>query len=489
MSEPPAQGSFGPDRISAGIILVGLLLGVLYLLKILLTGGFVSFLFFAVPATFAAWLFMGHNVWWVLLPATLSFGGVFYFGVKIYAHELGLLMCILPLALSIALMKGASQHRPASPKSLYLLSLYVLAHMAASVFVSKSQGGDGIGSIGRVYAHALWPLIFLFAFQRHGSTKYLKHGLVAMYLAALFRALLGVWGYLSPSFRYVPGINFILPGGHTGGGDLRFSALTLLSLSLCFLAMSRPVAAKLFHGLMACLASGLIWFGGGRVSLAMSLVVLGFWCVVQKKYVLLLSVIAAIATMAGVLNATPSLAYSFPRNVRRTLSVLILKKAHSDVHRMVELSDDYHFGLGRAGFRRWTRSIGSALLGNRVHPYSQEFYAATANTDLRIEIASKMGTYESGLWTALAVLGAVGAVLYISLFRAYLSGIIAEVFAGRIHDYTSAFYFLAVSSALTWAAFCWISGHFPSRELMLCGIARIAYYDATGGGEVEQEID
>src|SRR2546423_13422920 len=45
------------------------------------------------------WISAARTGWWLLVPALAGVGGYFYFGFKIYPHELALLGGVIPLAL------------------------------------------------------------------------------------------------------------------------------------------------------------------------------------------------------------------------------------------------------------------------------------------------------------------------------------------------------------------------------------------------------
>ncbi len=120
------------------------------------------------------WATTARGRWWLLVPAAGTLGGYFYFGFKLYPHEVALAGSLLPLILVSAVRsRGAVQQRTTPfPTVLYLLGLYLFAHWLGSNIYNKLDGGGGYGNVTRAYFNAYWVIIFLWAFWQHGSTKY-----------------------------------------------------------------------------------------------------------------------------------------------------------------------------------------------------------------------------------------------------------------------------------------------------------------------------
>ncbi len=176
-----------------------------------------------------AWVTQAKQRWWLLVPAAGTLGGYFWFGFKLYPHEVALAGCLIPLLMTTALRRGNRiENRPPFPTVLYLLSFYLLAHWLGSNIYNKLDTGGGYGNVTRAYFNAYWVIIFLIAFWRYGSTKFIPAALLLSYLAAGARVVVGLFTYFTNGFAYVPVINYVLPGStHARGADLRFSGLAL----------------------------------------------------------------------------------------------------------------------------------------------------------------------------------------------------------------------------------------------------------------------
>ena len=266
-SEPASENPLVNRAVAQWAIVVVAVALVFYLLSSFLEGGFFNFMIPAIPVALFAWMILARGAWWVLLPFALSFGGLFYFGFKVYTHEVGLALCFLPLLPMLAVRRTWKVERAPLPRSAYFLLAYFVVHMAVSLYLCRMEGLAGAGNLVRVYMRGLWPLIFLVPFYAVGSTQYLRGALVAMYVGALFRVSLGVAGVYWPQLLYVPLINFVLPGTYTSGIELRESALFLVPICLCFASIARSRILRVVHVLVAVGAGVGIMLGGGRASM------------------------------------------------------------------------------------------------------------------------------------------------------------------------------------------------------------------------------
>ncbi|MGI8438581.1 MAG: hypothetical protein ACR2NX_17045, partial [Chthoniobacterales bacterium] len=153
-----------------------------------------------------AWVALARRRWWLIVPAAAGVGGYFYFGVKIYPHEVALLGAFVPLGLALAVrLPGTVQKREASfPITMYFLSAYLFAHWAGSNIYNRLQNDPGFGNVSRAYFNALWVILFVIAFWRYGSTKYVRAALWISYIAAFGRLLTGGLTYFSSTCAYIP---------------------------------------------------------------------------------------------------------------------------------------------------------------------------------------------------------------------------------------------------------------------------------------------
>ncbi|MEI6972648.1 MAG: hypothetical protein WCL44_14165 [bacterium] len=440
--------------------------------------GIVVGIVIVMPFIFGSWILFARSQWWTIVPVACSFGGMVYFGFKIFTHELALAMAILALLPYIAMTQVKKSERSPLPVTAYLLFGYLSVHLLVSEYICIKDGMGGMGNILRVYMHGLWPLIFAMILLRYGSTRHLRYVLLAMYIALFGRVALGIISLLAPhNMLFIPFINYVLPGTFSEGMDLRASTLLLSSMALCYSSLSKSGIAKAAHLLVLIPAGYLLLLGAGRISLTVYFGIILFWALLQRKFVLLGVVTVSLALLIGVLNSDPSVIQNADPRVQRTLSILIIESGGTDVHKLVDGRDRWHSDWMRHGRERWLTSPATFIFGNRVHRYDETFTRTWASHAMRVEMAARMGAYEAGLWTVLAVTGIVGAILYLLLFRGLLTDVAAALLSTGIRDHGDAFSFLAVSGALTWLLLCWVSGNFPSLELMFAVIAKAVFDD------------
>ena len=104
------------------------------------------------------------------------------------------------------------ENRRPFPTVLYFLSFYLVVHWLGSNIYNKLDSGGGYGNVTRAYFNAYWVIIFLVAFWRYGSTRFIPAALLVSYLAAAVRVIIGLLTYFTNAFAYIPVVNYVLPG-------------------------------------------------------------------------------------------------------------------------------------------------------------------------------------------------------------------------------------------------------------------------------------
>ncbi len=478
---------FGDRQILGPRVGLGLMtgLGLVVCAAIGLTMGSNSLPIVIVIATIVLaliWVTRAKQRWWLLVPAAGTLGGYFWFGFKLYPHEVALAGSLVPLMITSAIRRsGRIENRPPFPTVLFFLSLYLLVHWLGSNIYNKLDGGGGYGNVTRAYFNAYWVIIFLIAFWRYGSTKYIPAALFLSYLAAAFRVIVGLLTYFTSAFAYIPVINYVLPGStHSRGADLRASGLTLATLAACYFLIQKGFFRKSFHVLIflgSCIA---LLFGSGRTVLVLVCLVPIFAAVLYRRVVPLIFSLLAVATVLVVLNTEPSLLdhVSFP--VQRSASILLFDKAQAVKYGLAESSDEWHENLRVLGFKKWTESWHNFLFGTGIRPYdntiSEAIGGVTTNEDY-LESSAKVGAYESGWWTVIAVTGLVGLVLYLIVLIYLLRRLLPMLLREKVRDHAHAFAFMAVFGIIIWLGLGWTNGGFPSTEIMFGFLALLAIED------------
>ncbi|MDQ3197721.1 MAG: hypothetical protein M3Q46_00810 [Verrucomicrobiota bacterium] len=429
-----------------------------------------------------AWVTLAKNRWWLLVPAAGTLGGYFWFGFKLYPHEVALAGAFLPLCMALAIRRGVTvENRPPFPTVLYLLSFYLLAHWLGSNIYNKLDSGGGFGNVTRAYFNAYWVIFFLIAFWRYGWTKFIPAALMLSYLAAGARVIIGLLTYFTNAFAYIPVVNYVLPGStHDRGADLRFSGLSVATLAACYFLIHKGFLRKSFHFLVFLFGSGALLFGSGRTVLVLVCIIPLSAALLYRKIIPLLFSTLALVVVIVFLNVRPSVLDHVAPRVQRSVSILLLDPAQADKYGLAGSSDEWHANLRALGFKKWTDSWHSFLFGTGIRPYDnairETVIGSTTNEDYQ-ESSAKVGAYESGWWTVIAVTGLVGLIFYLTVLLYLLRRLLPILLREKIRDHQHAFAFMSVFGIVIWLGLGWTNGGFPSTEIMFGFLAVLAIDD------------
>jgi hypothetical protein len=425
------------------------------------------------------WIIFAGSRWWLLMPVAIAFGGTFSAAHKFSTYEVSLPLCLLALLPLIATGKATKINRPALPKAAGFLLLLIVVDWIVSLYISEWRGLAGSGGISRVYFNALWAVVFLITFYRYGITRHLKTILIAVYLASLARVCINILSFFLGEYIYIPGINYVLGGMSPGLTDLRFSALQLVIIAFACLQFSSRTWVKIFHIGMISLSVGLVFLGGGRVSVGMLCAIPLMWALLKRRFGWMAVIGGSLLLIMVIINHRPDFIHNLPENARRAASILIRESSTRwvDQHEIVRGSNEWHRRLIELGFKRWIATPLTFVSGHHVEPYDKEYDALSATTEFRAQVAAKLGSYESGLWVVLGVLGIAGLLLYIRIFLFLLKEPFRELQTHGVVDIPHVFCLWALLEAGLWCVFAWIAGTFPSHELMMAVIAKAALED------------
>lgn len=448
--------------------IIGLLLG---------TNPTVTLIVVIATLTAVAWIIFARDRWWVVIPMAGAIGGYFYFGHKIYTTEVALLACFAPLAIARSIRApGLISTQPfAAPAAMYALVYYLVAHWAGSCIYNGLNGESGYGNVARVYLTPVGLIAFALMFRKYGSTRYIPLALSLTYWAALFRVAAGFAIYFTNSFAYIPIINYVLPGStHSRSADLRASGLVLLSISLCYLLINKRIGYKLVHWIVLIISCVAIAFGAGRTSIILGASAILFAAALYRKVIPFVVSFATVLGVVFILNTDTAILNHFPPGVQRTLSILLLNRTDAAYYGRTTTSDEWHEELRSVAYSRWTQSWNTFFFGTGVRPFdvsTAEYASGITTTAELLEAASKVGAYESGWWTVIAVTGAVGLLLYLVVLLFLLRRLLPVLIKEKVSDHAHAFAFLAVFGIINWLILGWTNGSFPSTEIMFGFIA------------------
>ena len=427
--------------------------------------------------------FTSPQWWWVPVPASFAAGGVLYFGFKLYLHEIMLLVCSLPLFFAVALRyRLFYQFRKVLPWTYYVLGIYLCAHMGWSLAMSRITGEGGMGNIIRHYSWGMWPIIFGFLFVWFGTSRYLKVALGLILGAYLLRVVVTMLSDYIGGFFYIPFINYVLPGSTPGEtDDLRSSGLGLSAFAMVFVLISRKWQFRAFFFVLLGLGGIALLLGGGRVAIAMGLLLPVIAALASKRFTLIVGAGAAALVFISLLNINPALLDRLDGRIQRTLSILVLEKGAVQAHADTVMSNYWHERLRDIAADRWLNNAGSFLIGNRVKKYDTDLIFIYGQQewsfDRAVEQSADVGAYEAGWFTVLANTGIIGLICYAALLIQLGYHAMVFIIRNGVNHVEGATCFIGLYFAGMWTIFGWTFGAYPSFEIMLLLVANVAIYD------------
>lgn len=443
-------------------------------------GNYYSLILVAAISGGLIWAIAGVRIWWFPIFFLPSLGGFFFLGFKIYVHELAVAACIFPLILALATNKRSLIPRKTKVQGLVIILLiYLCLHLLGCLAYNKVMGFGGIGNVMRRYADALWPILFLLPFLFFGNTGLMKWALRLMLIGYSIRYAIGIYAGVSDQVLYIPMINYLPPSGGSIG-DLRLTGLMVASLGIIYLCLSKHFFVRVANILIILAGCWGTLLGGNRMAVVSLFILITFACMVYRRFGLLLLCASIGVIGIGILNSDPTLLYKMPDSVRRSASGFILNRGTGAALGNTSPSDEWHFRLMQEGWKNWTENAFTILFGRGTRPFEEaawEFGSGDVKFEGMVEMATQTGRYEKGLWDTLCTFGLIGFVIHIAVMWMIIRDCGRAIFRYKISNYALGLAFMAVSQCLTWILLCWISGGFPSFQIMLGLVAKVALED------------
>lgn len=434
------------------------------------------------------WAIMGRKIWWLPIFFFGSLGGHFFLGFKIYAHEIAVLLCLVPLAFAFA-MQGSSMfnRKILLPTPVILLFIYLCFHFLGCVVYNKIEGLGGLGNVSRRYMDALWPFLVFIPFLFVGDTKYVKLAFNLMTLALAIRFSLGLYSayFGDDQILFIPIVNFVPAGGF--GGDLRLSGSMLTTALVCQFCMHRSRILRLC--LLPLIGIG-IWgtfLGGGRIIIVLLIGLFGFLAVVYKRVGFILVWIVVMILGVFFVNSEPEMLNKAPDTVKRAATAFMFDRDVAAETGETAASDLFHQRLREEGWKSWTKDGFTILFGRGVFPFDEQVWGGADNLENMVLMATVTSRFEKGLWDTLCTFGIIGLVLYSMLLFMIVRDCLPILLRDGVASPTHAMMFIATYYCGTWFAICWLSGSFPSREIFFGMIALVAADDMIKQRKLEAE--
>lgn len=424
------------------------------------------------------WVYSSGRYWWLIFPVMAFWGGLFWVGFRIYPDELGLVIAIAALAVTLCMNFTAMvRHRTAASWSFLLLILYFLVHLSVSLSNSELGWLSGSGSIVRVYASGISFLVFSWMYYKFGTSEHIKLAVIIVFMVMLVRIAVSMLAIYTPRLSGMSGTGFFWL---YSPADLRFSALYQMLFGIMLFYIFKDRGIKIIVMILIISMFILVLFGEGRVSVAMAVFTLILWMWLAKKTVLLIYLLPVFIVSIMLVYSEVHLLSQLPSGVQRAISFVPGLESQLVYH--TDMSNDWHFDLLHLGYQRWTSSPGSLFFGHRINPEGV-YFINELDYFSRLEIAADTSRYECTLWTILATLGIVGTVLYVCVFTFLFREIVPIVRKEGIISFNHAVYAAAIISLLLMILFGWIRGGFPGIEIMLGVMAKALYEDSKSSRE------
>lgn len=455
-------------------------------------GDYTQMSFIAIGAGVLAWSIIGRKIWWLPIFFFAFLGGHFFYGFKIYAYELAVLLCLLPLVLTLAMKREHFKNRHFGiPKPVGILFLYLCLSFLACAVNNKIEVLGGLGGVTRVYVSAFWPFLIFLPFLLVGNTKYIPWALHLFGTAILIRFSIGMYTALfgdEDTLLFIPGVNFV-PAGGFGVNDLRFSGSMLCTLAVCYFCIYRNIIVRTVMPLVMAVGIYGTFLGGGRVTIVLLLGIFAFAFLVYRRIglVLLSAIVLLVATVA--LNSFPEVLQEFPKSVKRAASVFLIDRGLATDTAEAASSDEWHYRLMQEGYKSWTENGMTIFLGRGTRPFDLRAWGGGKDFEGMIEMAVATNRYESGLLTILCTFGLVGFVLYVILLFMIIGYCFPVLMREKVKTPVHAIMFIATFQCIAWFLLCWIAGGFPSNEILFGIVAMVAAHDMKRqreGGKTEK---
>lgn len=476
---------------------VAILVGVLLAMVLGAAAGnqdVVRLVLIALPVGGVFWVLFGCKIWWLPLFFFVTLGGNFFLGFKIYVHELAVLMALAPLTAAF-LMRGGKIPKQGTgyEKIVFLLLLYVSAHMMVCLSWNRLEGLGGTGNVVRRYADAIWPIAILLPILLYANFQQIRWVLNLILAAAIIRVLIGlsaVW-LGREELIYIPVIKYLPPDGGSAK-DLRGAGPTLVSIALVFFYMWKGMIPKMACLWLVALGSYATLLGGSRLAVVSLFLLLGMALVLYKQWfaMLTLGAIGLIAVM--LINISPESLYSLPENARRAASGLVFDDRTSEDLGQTGLSNQWHTRLAEEGWKSWTESILTILVGRGVMPFDERAWGFTGGGEALFEgmitMAIRTSRFEKGIWDVLCTFGIVGLALFGACLFRVVRFLLPVLMRDRIASPAHGLGFIGLYLCLQWLLFFWIGGSFPSYAIMMGFIAMAAIKRQEGTKESQAAL-
>lgn len=370
-----------------------------------------------------------RQYWWIPLFLITAVSFSTSVGFKLQGTDLAAMLALAALLAMVCMGQLKSKHAESNlGVFFYFLLLYVGTHAVLYGLQNYYSGDTQFKNIVKCYYGAFMPLVIIWLMDRYAHEKGMKGViLTGTILSVTFGIIALVMHLTGYSLPIISGgvLNFSWAGAEKAMGYLRWVILPFLMLAICMVSCrTLSPGSKILYRVSIGILIPLNAFGGGRVALISLLLFLVIWFGIRGKWqqVIITGWITVLAVMAVVLmgrtidaRTLQNMPESF-KNVQRAVSIFLPSDQQNDDQVMVEGSNQWHEDLVRGSWDYAMKNPSTMIFGNGYKGWDDSIdinmFTFGAAYETAVKMAIRMGASETMFFSALAIFGWLGVVLY-----------------------------------------------------------------------------
>ena len=370
-----------------------------------------------------------RQYWWIPLFLITAIGFSTSVGFQLRGTDLAAMLALAALLAMVCMGQLKSKHAESNlGVCFYILLLYVGTHAMLYGLQNYYSGDTQFKNIVKAYYGAFMPLVIIWLMDRYAHEKGMKGvilvGIILSVILGIFALVMHLTGYSLP---LISGgvLDFSWASAEGAMGYLRWVILPLLMLAICMVSCrSMSPGSKIFYRVSIGILIPLNVFGGGRVALLSLLLFLVIWFGIRRKWQQLIIMgwitmlaVTALVVMGHTIDARTlqNMPESF-KNVQRAVSIFLPANQQNDDDTMTEGSNKWHEDLVKGSWDYAMKEPLTMIFGNGYKGWDDSIdvsmFTFGAAYESAVQMAIRMGASETLFFSALAIFGWLGVVLY-----------------------------------------------------------------------------
>jgi len=370
-----------------------------------------------------------RQYWWIPLFLITAIGFSTSVGFQLRGTDLAAMLALAALLAMVCMGQLKSKHAESNlGVCFYILLLYVGAHAMLYGLQNYYSGDTQFKNIVKAYYGAFTPLVIIWLMDRYahhrGMMGVLLTGTILSVILAIVALVMHLTGYSLPLISG-GALDFSWASAENAGGYLRWVILPFLMLAVCMVSCRHLTpTSKLFYKVSISILIPINIFGGGRVALLSLMLFLLIWFGIRGKWrkviitgwFTMLTVIALIVMGYTVDGRTLQNMPESLKNVQRAVSIFLPANQQNDDDTMTEGSNKWHEDLVKGSWDYAMKEPFTMIFGNGYKGWDDSIdmnmFTFGAAYESAVQMAIRMGASETLFFSALAIFGWLGVVLY-----------------------------------------------------------------------------